>query len=232
MTPHMKQIALDIGLATGPTLASFFAGPNEAALRHLELWVGDKSSSATRSPVPIYLWGSEGSGKTHLLKATRTALSEQGASVGWLDASMLEPPEFDERWATVLMDDVHLYTAVQQHAAFNWFVNAQTQQIGVLGAGVLPPADLKLRDDLRTRLGWGHIFQLHVLSEPERRAVLRQAADARGVFLGDEVMDYMLTRFSRDLGSLMELLDLIDGYALQTKRGITIPLIKSMMENS
>lgn len=228
----MKQIALDIGLATGPTLASFFAGPNEAALRHLELWVGDKSSSLTRSPVPIYLWGSEGSGKTHLLKAVHTALSEQGASVGWLDASMLEPPEFDERWAAVLMDDVHLYTAVQQHAAFNWFVNAQTQQIGVLGAGVLPPADLKLRDDLRTRLGWGHIFQLHVLSEPERRAVLRQAADARGVFLGDEVMDYMLTRFSRDLGSLMELLDLIDGYALQTKRGITIPLIKSMMENS
>jgi len=101
----------------------------------------------------------------------------------------------------------------------------------VLGAGTLPPADLKLRDDLRTRLGWGHVFALQVLSEPERRAVLRQAADARGVFLGDEVMDFMLTRFSRDLGSLMELLDLIDGYALQTKRAITIPLIKSMLEN-
>jgi len=43
--------------------------------------------------------------------------------------------------------------------------------------------------------------------------VLRQAADARGVFLGDEVMDFMLTRFARDLGSLMELLDLLDGYA-------------------
>ena len=228
----MKQIALDIGLATGPTLKSFFAGPNEAAFQHLELWVGDKTSSVTRSPVPAYLWGSEGCGKTHLLKAVQEALREQGAIVGWLDASMQEPPEFNERWSAVLMDDVHLYTAAQQHAAFNWFVNAQTQQIGVLGAGKMPPADLKLRDDLRTRLGWGHIFQLHVLSEPERRAVLRQAADARGVFLGDEVMDYMLSRFSRDLGSLMELLDLIDGYALQTKRGITIPLIKSMMENS
>ncbi|NMM12794.1 MAG: DnaA regulatory inactivator Hda [Rhodoferax sp.] len=228
----MKQIALDIGLATGPTLKSFFAGPNEAALQHLELWVGDKASSVTRSPVPTYLWGSEGCGKTHLLKAVQEALREQGATVGWLDASVQEPPEFNEHWSAVLMDDVHLYTAVQQHAAFNWFVNAQTQQIGVLGAGKMPPADLKLRDDLRTRLGWGHIFQLHVLSEPERRAVLRQAADARGVFLGNEVMDYMLSRFSRDLGSLMELLDLIDGYALQTKRGITIPLIKSMMENS
>ena len=228
----MKQIALDIGLTTGPTLKSFFAGPNEAALRHLELWVGNQPVAAIRSPVPTYLWGSGGSGKTHLLKAVQLALREQGAAVGWLDASVQEPPQFNEGWAVVLMDDVHLYNSVQQHAAFNWFINAQTHQLWALAAGALPPADLKLRDDLTTRLGWGHVFQLHALSEPERRAVLRQAADARGIFLGDEVMDYILTRFSRDLGSLMELLNLIDGYALQTKRGITIPLIKSMMENT
>lgn len=228
----MKQIALDIGLATGPTLENFFAGPNQAALSHLELWVGESSRAETRSPVPTYLWGCSGSGRTHLLKAVRAALLDQGATVGWLDASVMNPPEFDARWAAILMDDAHLYTAVQQQAAFNWFVNAQTQQHWVLSAGELPPADLKLREDLRTRLGWGHVFHLHVLSEPERRAVLRQAADARGVFLSDEVMDFMLTRFSRDLGSLMELLDLIDGYALQTKRGITVPLIKSMMENT
>jgi DnaA-homolog protein len=223
----MKQIALDIGMARGPTLAGFFAGPNEAALKHLQLWAG----SPTRSPVPTYLWGAGGSGKTHLLKAVAESLREQGAVAGWLDASIAEPPDFSESWAVVLLDDVHLYTAVQQHAAFNWFINAQSLQRGVLAAGALPPADLKLREDLRTRLGWGHVFQLQVLSEPERRAVLRQAADARGVFLGDEVMDFMLTRFSRDLGSLMQLLEELDGYALQTKRAITIPLIKSMLEN-
>ena len=90
---------------------------------------------------------------------------------------------------------------------------------------------LKLRDDLRTRMGWGHVYSLQLLTEPERRAVLRQAADARGVFLGDEVMDFMLKRFSRDLGSLIQLLDQLDGYALQTQRAITIPLLKSMLEN-
>ena len=223
----MKQIALDIGLARGATLANFCAGPNEAALAHLRLWAG----SPTRSPVPTYLWGAGGSGKTHLLEAVAQALREQGAAAGWLDPSLHEPPEFDESWAVVLMDDVDRYSAVQQHAAFNWFVNAQTLQRGVLAAGAVPPADLRLREDLRTRLGWGHVFHLQVLSEPERRAVLRQAADDRGVFLGDEVMDFMLTRFSRDLGSLMQLLDQLDGYALQTKRAITIPLIRSMLEN-
>ena len=229
----MKQLALDIGLSTGPTLANFCAGPNLAALRHLELWVGAKAnaSAANRSPVPTYLSGPSGSGKSHLLKAAREALREQGARVGWLDASVLDAPEFNESWAAVLLDDVHLYTAAQQHMAFNWFVNAQTLLRPVLAAGEFAPIELKLRDDLRTRLGWGHVFSLQLLTESERRAVLRQAADARGVFLSDEVMDFMLTRFSRDLGSLMELLELLDGYALQTQRAITIPLIKSMMDN-
>ena len=223
----MKQIALDIGLARVPSLAGFCAGPNEAVLAHVRVWAGNP----TRSPVPTYLWGASGSGKTHLLRAVGESLREQGALAGWLDASVHEPPGFDERWAVVLFDEVHLYTAVQQHAAFSWFVSAQALQRGVLAAGAVPPADLKLREDLRTRLAWGHVFGLQVLSEPERRAVLRQAADARGVFLGDDVMDYMLTRFSRDLGTLMQLLEQLDGYALQTQRAITIPLIRAMLED-
>lgn len=222
----MQQLALDIGLATGPTLASYLAGPNQAALEHLVLWSGNP----TRSPVPTYLWGPSGSGKTHLLKGVREALRGQGAQVGWLDAAVHEPSPFNEQWAAVMLDEVHLYTVTQQHAAFNWFVNAQTHQRWVLAAGEWPPGQLQLREDLRTRLGWGHVFGLQVLTEPERRAVLRQEADARGVFLGDEVMDFMLTRFSRDLGTLMQLLNQLDGYALQTQRAITIPLIKSMLE--
>lgn len=231
----MQQIALDIGLATGPRLANFFPGPNLAALRHMELWVGAKPTStagvSTRSPVPTYLWGTSASGKSHLLKAARDGLREQGAQVGWMDALTLEAPAYNDTWAAVMMDDVHLYTGAQQQMAFNWFVNAQTLQRPVLAAGELAPINLKLRDDLRTRLGWGHIFCLQPLNEAARRAVLRQAADARGVLLSDDVMDFMLTRFRRDLGSLMQLLDLMDGYALQTQRAITIPLIKSMLEN-
>jgi DnaA family protein len=211
-------------------MQNFCAGPNAAALAHLKLWLGD-SDVALRSPVPTYLWGSSGCGKTHLLRALRAELQQRGAHVGWLDANVQVPPEFDERWACVLMDDVHAFNVGQQQLAFNWFVHAQTVQLTVLAAGALPPADLKLRDDLRTRLGWGHVFALQALSESDRRTVLRQAADARGIFLSDEVVDFMLTRFSRDLGSLMELLNLMDGYALQTQRTITIPLIRAMMEN-
>ncbi len=228
----MKQLALDIGLASTATLDNFFAGPNAAALNHLRLW----TVSRHRSPVPSYLWGEHGSGKTHLLHGVHHALKEQGDQVGWLDAHSWNPPPFHDEWTVVLMDDVHLYSLEQQHTAFNWFVNATTPSTGfaprwVLAAGAVPPADLQLRDDLRSRLGWGHIHALRVLDESERQAVLRQEADARGLFLSDEVMAYVLKRFSRDLGSLMQLLEHLDHYALQTQRALTIPLVRAMLEN-
>jgi DnaA family protein len=58
---------------------------------------------------------------------------------------------------------------------------------------------------------------------------LRRAADARGVALSDEVIDFLLSRFARDLSSLMALLDRLDGYALRTQRAITIPLVRAML---
>jgi DnaA family protein len=227
----MRQLALDFDLAPLASLENFVATGNEDAWAHLRLW----ADNPLRAPVPTYLWGESGSGKTHLLRAVASAVQGQGARVGWLDAAQWHPPEFDDAWQVVVLDDCHLYTAEQQAVAFNWFINAQSPAQGqarwVLAAGRLPPADLQLREDLRTRLGWGQVFQLQALSEAERRAVLRRAADQRGVHLSDEVMAFMLNRFSRDLSSLMHLLAQLDAYALRTQRAITIPLLKSMLEN-
>jgi DnaA family protein len=226
----MKQIALDLALASRPTLAGYHPGEaNAAALQHLRLW----AESATRSPVPIYLWGGPGCGKTYLLRAARAALEDQGARVGWLDADADAQTPFDPRWDAVLLDGVERYDAARQHTAFNWFVNAVAPADGraraVLAAGRWPPADLPLREDLRTRLGWGHVFELHPLSDAECRAVLTEAARERGLALPGEVLDFVLARFARDLGSLMQLLDALDRYALQTRRAITIPLVKDML---
>lgn len=223
----MLQIPLDMGLGPVPSLDNFLTHGPDPLLDHLRLW----TRSSARSALPTYLWGGPASGKTHLLRAVADALAEQGAKVGWLTATSQEDTAFDPAWAALLMDDVHAYGSALQHTAFKWFIEAQTHQRWVLATGALPVADLALRDDLRTRLGWGHVFALHALSEPEVRAVLRQQADARGIFLKDEVMDFVLKRFSRDLGSLTQLVDLLDKHALATQRPITVPLVKHMLDS-
>ena len=226
----MQQIALDIGLVPAPTFANYFPGPNGATVAQLQNWM--QLQGATVSPLTTYLWGPQGSGKSHLLQAACEQWGAQGHSVGRLDAQTDDASLFDDRWAAVVMDDVDQYSPAQQHTAFSWFVQAHTLQRPVLAAGLLAPQQLALREDLRTRLGWGHVLGLDLLSETETRMALRQAADARGLALSDEVMDFTLRRFSRDLGSLMQLLDTLDRYALQTQRALTIPLVKSMLENA
>jgi len=228
----MKQIALDIGVSVGPSLANFHPGHNAAALAHLELWMAGR----TRSPVPTYLWGHNGSGKTHLLQAVAHHIEQQGALVGWMDKSTVQPDEFNPAWEVLLLDDVQTYSAVQQHMAFNWFVNAATpgaaRQPWVLAAGCVPPQDLPLREDLRTRLGWGHVFHLQLLDDDQRREVLLKHSKALGMHLGNDLLDYLLSRFSRDLGHLIDLLEQLDNYALQTQRPLTIPLLRAMLDET
>ena len=217
----MKQIPLPIGPLPQPSFDNFLPGANAAALQHM------RASNA--SAAPLYLWGPQGSGKTHLLRAWVSARQAGGQHVGWFDAADSLPWRMQPDWAMVIIDRCDQLSADPQHAAFTVFVEATTLGIQVAAAGRLPPVDLPLRDDLRTRLGWGHVFAIQPLAEVETRAALRREADRRGIFLSDEVMDHVLRHFPRDLGHLMQLLDRLDQFAMVKTRRITVPLLRQML---
>jgi DnaA family protein len=217
----MKQIPLALSPDIARSFETFVAGGNVMALEHL---LAVHAGSA-----PMYLWGPSGSGKTHLLQALAQRFQRQGGLVGSFTVGDPAPWAVDENRALIVFDSCDLFDADQQQAAFALFVDATTRGIPIAAAGRVPPVDLPLRDDLRTRLGWGHVLAIQPLSEAETRAALRREADRRGLFLSDDVMDYLLTRFARDLKYLMTLLDGLDEYALVNKRAITVPLLKQML---
>ena len=220
----MKQIPLPITLPPELGFDALVVGRNAEALAHLQ--------ALARNPVaaaPVYLWGDAGSGKTRLLHALAARHQAEGEVVGWFDADTALPWRLHEAWRLVVVDRCDALDAAHQQAAFALFVEADAHGVQWAAAGRLPPVDLALRDDLRSRLGWGHVFALQPLGEPETRAALRREADRRGIFLSDDVMDYLLTHLRRDMGHLMTLLDRLDGFALAEHRHITVPLLKKML---
>ncbi|MEO8080695.1 MAG: DnaA regulatory inactivator Hda [Caldimonas sp.] len=217
----MKQIPLAIGLDAERTFENFLPGPNAAAVAHL---VGLEPGAP-----PGYLWGPPGSGKSHLLNAVIRRARDLGQRAAYFAAARPAPWPQEEPADWLILDDCDAFDAAQQQAAFSLFVDATGRSAGILAAGKLPPVDMAVREDLRTRLGWGHVFALLPLGEAETRAALRREADHRGTFLSDEVMDYLLTRFARDLKHLMAQLDRLDAFSLATKRAITVPLLKQML---
>lgn len=217
----MRQLPLPIGPDPMPTFDSFLPGANAGALEHLR--------RLAMPAAPVYLWGPSGSGKTHLLRALARTAQHSGQRVGWFEAGDATPWTLAPGWSLVVIDRCDELDVERQQAAFTLFVESATEGVQVAAAGRLPPVDLPLRDDLRTRLAWGHVFGMHPLGESETRAALRREADRRGIFLSDDVMDHLLTRFPRDLKHLMALLDRLDEYALSRSRPVTVPLVRSML---
>jgi DnaA-homolog protein len=214
----VRQLPLAIGPQPQQTFDNFVAGPNVAALAHLR-------GLPAHAGAPVYLWGASGSGKSHLLHALTHDMQ-----AGWFDSATPPPWSFNDNWSLIVLDGCEAFDEAQQQAAFALFIDAASHSTQVAASGNVPPVDLPLRDDLRTRLGWGHVFAIEPLGEADARAVLRREAERRGIFLSDDVMSFLLTRFSRDLKHLMTLLDRLDEFALAEHRSVTVPLLKKMFE--
>ena len=217
----MQQLPLPIAAEPARSFASFFAGANALALDCLQ--------RLQPGAPPVYLWGPAGSGKSHLLRALADERREHGADVGWFDGWSALPWRFDAAWRLLVLDGCEAFDPPRQQDAFALFVEATAHGVPVGASGRLPPVDLPLRDDLRTRLGWGQVIALRPLADAQARAALAHDAERRGIALPDEVLAYLMTHCARDLKSLMALLDRLDRFALGRQRGVTLPLLRLML---
>jgi DnaA family protein len=100
----------------------------------------------------------------------------------------------------------------------------------LLAAADSPPALLGLREDLRTRLSWGLVFEVRALSDAQKPAALAAYAQRRGIRLPADVVDYLLAHGRRDMGALIATLGALDRLSLATKRPITVPLVRDWLQ--
>jgi DnaA family protein len=220
----MSQLLLDIVPDSQPTLENFVAG------RNLELLSALRHALAGGSERCFYVWGETGSGKTHLLQAcVRLALDAQRSAI-YAHGSVPQCA------AVVAVDDVEQLVASAQDGdavqieLFNLYNQMRDSGGMLLLSGKQSPLHLKLRDDLRTRLGWGLVYQLHVLSDEEKAQALVQHAHSRGFMMPPEVTQYLLRHGRRDLPSLMAVLDALDTHSLRLHRAPSVPLLKEVLQ--
>ena len=223
------QFALELSLNDEPRLDNLIVGRNSEVLAHLyDLVRGDFK------PMTLYLWGAGGAGKTHVLRSL--AVSDKAL---YLSARDLDEAVALGEYRWFLIEDVDGFSARQQANLFHLFNAVRTEPLGSLGsrhmvltASCSPahlPADFL--PDLRTRLGWDLVYELHVLTDEEKAQVLYEQAEQRGLTLGHGVIDYMLRYSSRDLSKLHDFLVQLDRYGLQKKQAITVPLLKEWLSS-
>lgn len=220
----MRQLLLDLGAEKPPTLDSFVTGQNEELLQLLRQF--KQRHDAMPRERFVYLWGESGAGKTHLLRALAGTPNASLIAADAPDAAF----NYDARTTLYLIDDCDRLPPETQVSAFNLFNQVRENGGLLVTAGALPPARLSLREDLRTRLGWGLIYQVHGLTDDEKIAALTKAAQGRGLSLSPGVLPYLITHYRRDMQSLSTMLDALDQYSLETQRPITLPLLRSLLQ--
>jgi len=215
MNHRPRQLALDLVQPLRPSLDNFVAGRNAEAVAALHALVQGGGERF------VLLWGVEGSGRSHLLHAVAN-----GAPSLWIDPATREM-SFDPGVRIYVADDVDCYDAERQQQVFVLQNDVRASREAVLLASAsAPPAQLALRDDVRTRLAWGLVYQLHALTDAEKEEALRTHATSRGLALPTDVLKYLMTHMPRDLSTQIAILDALDGYALAAQRSITVPLIR------
>lgn len=223
----MQQIPFDFAVAAQPTLDNFVIGANQEVMTTLRAWLRGE----LREPC-ICLWGVPGSGRTHLLRAAIACAQESHVAARYVsDAAALVTLD---RHAVKLLaiDAIEALDASAQACLFSLLNAASAGELRLLLAADNAPVALPLRDDVRTRVALGLVLQVKLLDDEQKRQALAAHAHACSFELPREVIDYLLVHGQRDMRSLIAVLDAADRYSLQTKRPVSLTLVREVLERS
>ena len=217
---QMRQLILDLLPEERPSFENFVVGSNGEALTGLASWL----APANREPL-FFLCGEAGAGKSHLLQASEAAYTDARVDP---DLSAMSPCAPND--SAYAVDNVEALSAGGQISLFNLINRLSASGGRLLAAASVPPRQLVLREDLRTRLGSSLVYRLQPLSDAEKLAALGEQARARGLTLPADALAYLFLRAPRDMRSLSTLLMAIDRYSLEHKRPVTLSLLREVLQ--
>jgi DnaA family protein len=225
-----RQLPLAIKLDDSATFSNFHVAAGDRQLI-------DYLTSRAGLQQFTYLWGSEGAGRSHLLQAlchqADTAL-ESAFYIPLKNHHEYSPDIFEdlESLALICLDDVQVLAGNHEWelALFSLFNRLRDTGTRLVIASDVSPRQLQVQlPDLLSRLQSGVVFQMQALEDADKLLALQLRARQRGFELSDEVAFYVLQRNERSMRGLFELLECLDQHSLETKRRITVPMVRELM---
>lgn len=224
-----QQLPLGFRLRDDATFDNYLAVGNQQVLHNVLTLISGSTDNF------IYLWGTPGSGKSHLLQAACHAAPEHGKTAVYIPLAELS--NFDtfhglEHVDIVCLDDIDSI-AGNSHAEeqiFHLFNRIRAQGNSLLVGANVTAQQLTIKlPDLKSRLSWGVIYQLHPLDDNAKLSALQLHSKARGLELDDLVGNFLLRRCARNMTELFATLELLDQASLTEQRRLTIPFVKRIL---
>lgn len=230
--PRFNQLPLNFEVRDVFTFDTLVTGVNAVSvgiIQQCALGEGEKQ---------VYIWSPPASGKSHLLQAACNLAAKNQRKVCYLPAGQIinQPVQIldgIEQLDMVCLDDVDQLAQSQawEEALFDLINRMRETGNSLLLAAATSPEAMQVQlPDLRSRLAWGPVFQLQSLSDAGKHEALRLRANQRGLELPENVAEYLMRHYPRDLFGLFERLEVLDTASMAMQRKLTVPFVKSVLE--
>jgi DnaA-homolog protein len=224
----MEQLVFDLVPPEPPSFANFLPGRNAEAVASLTRFASGETIEKS-----LFLWGAAAAGKSHLLRATVADSEGRGVPALYVadpGALVAMDPEALARNALVAIDGIDGANPEAQGRLFTLFNALRDAGRRFVGAARVAPGALAVREDLRTRLGWGIVYEVAALADDEKLAALAAYSLRRGFAVPDEVIRYLLAHARRDMTALQGALAALDRHSLASRRPITVPMLREWLQ--
>ena len=200
---------------------------------------------------PLFIYGSSGLGKTHLLHAighyamhlkprtkVRYVSSEEFTNDFINAIQNNRPAEFQAQYRDVdilLVDDIQFLQGKDQtqEAFFHTFNNLHDHNKQVVITSDLRPKQLEgFEERMLSRFEWGLITDIQAPEFETRVAILRKKAAAERIDIPEQVIEYMASRISSNIRELEGTLIRVTAFANLNRQPIDMDLIQTVLKDS
>jgi DnaA-homolog protein len=226
-----QQLAFDFGYPKDKVFNTFVSGENQELINALTTTASEQNYQS------VFFFGEQGTGKSHLLYASCAAI---GAEVAYLPLTETEYFSTEvcqglENLKLVCIDDIDQIAGniLWEEALFHLYnqMKDANNRLFISSQKPLNEIPFKLLD-LQSRLAWGLTYEITSLSDDEKITALQQHASIRSMQIASAPAKYLLNHFSRNMTTLVKLLENLDKASLSAQRKLTIPFIKQALGES
>ncbi|MFK7816124.1 MAG: DnaA regulatory inactivator Hda [Gammaproteobacteria bacterium] len=227
------QYSLDIALPKFATFETFIDASDSQLLSVLK----QLSQTSSTEPRQYFLWGSAGTGKTHLLQAICNHQVNTPQNAIYLPMKELVDQQAAilndmHQLDVVCIDDVDAVLGNKEwdRQLFLLINELRASNKSIVITATNNPHEAPVSfPDLASRLVWGPVYKLSVLSDNGKSRAIQEHAKVRGLEVSTEVCSFLLKRFPRDLNKLISLLDKLDEESLVQQKKVTVPFVKTVL---